>query len=199
MENKFIKKINFIFVLFLLSLIISCSYDYSSRTSNVKYLGYCPTMKNHAFEYARNNNFIAVEVETTSIALENLRKGNFDAVIVGRKAHQNEITSNINGTQLKEGYTLVADSRNIIPESQLSDYIIHTYLDSNITDKLLPNLEIFHYENFETAFAEGVSGYPNAMLIDWRDYQDNFQLLIPMRGNSKTPEFRTPFLYKISE
>lgn len=182
-----------IFVFFIFTSACS-NYDYNEFTP-VRVLGYCPTMKNYAIEYARNNNFMAVEVETTSIALENLRRGNLDAVIVGRKAYRNEIIPSINEVQLEEGYTLISNEQNLIQEFELNNYIIHTYLDSSIAEKLLPNSEIVYYENFEFALVNGISGYPNAMLINWRDYSDGLELLIPMVGINKVPEFRTPFLY----
>ena len=32
-------------------------------------------------------------------------------------------------------------------------------------------------------------------LIDWRDYRDEFGLLIPMTATGKDPRFRAPILY----
>ena len=192
---------NLILILILLFSLSSCFlYDEATKSDNLlSFIGYCPTMEDYAKEYAKENNMVPVKVDTTSVALQNLKQGNLDAVIVGRKAHRSEITPATIESQLEDGYTLISNNQNLIQEFQLSNYIIHTYIDSEIAKELIPNSEIVYYENFENALVNGISGYPNAMLIDWRDYKDNFPLLIPMRGNSKVPEFRTPFLYTVRE
>ena len=33
------------------------------------------------------------------------------------------------------------------------------------------------------------------VIIDWKDYRDEFELLIPLTSQGKAPQFRAPVLY----
>ncbi len=191
-----IEKMSFFGIAFLFLFLISCtSVDVDKELSSQMKLGFCRTMEVYARAYARVNNLEPVFLGTTSEVLEQLRHGNIDVAIVGRKAWSNEVNQNIIEKQLQPGYTLIAKEQILIQEYELSNYMVHTYVESDIAEVLLPDLNIIYHETLEIALFYAMEGYPNAALIDWSDYVVDLPLLIPMSGDDKLPEFRTPFFY----
>ena len=165
-------------------------------TTNATYkeiiLGYCPTMQENAEEISvANNNVVLVKQASTSDALMSLKKGSVDAVLIGRLAKQSEI-ENVNELALKNGYTLITNEKRFIQKSELQKIRIHTSLNKNIAEQILPDIDVVYYQSTEEAVSKGLI---EAVLIDWRDFKDNYELLVIMDGNNKVKEFRIPVLY----
>lgn len=96
-----------------------------------------------------------------------------------------------NEFRLNDSFTLVNSNKNIVYYSQLSNLKIHTYLDKKEVKDFLGNIDnvVFH-KSIEDINSEEI------FLIDWKDYNDSYELLIPIdENNLKVKKFRIPVLY----
>ena len=152
-------------------------------------LGYCPTMEPWAREYANNNNVVLIRKGSTAEALNDLKNNRLDMALVGRLATTFERGS-ANETILRDGYTLVSNQRKIVQE--LSLLTVHTAVDKTIAQEMLPLSKIIFYETTEEAIKFGLN---ENVLINWNDFNDNYQLVVVMDGNQKVEKFRIPVLY----
>lgn len=155
-------------------------------------LGYCPTMKQIAEKIANDDeNIVLVEQGSSAQALQDLNNQKIDVVLIGRKAEQNEIQS-VNERMLGQGHTLVTSSKKFIQESELANIKVYTAVEENIAKKMLPNTEIIFFSTAQEAINKGLH---EAVLIDWKDYKDEFELLVILKGIEKSEKFRIPVLY----
>lgn len=154
-------------------------------------LGYCPTFETYAFDLAKNNNFDLKKFESSNEVLSNLKSNSIDYGVIGRRAYSFEIDDEILEIPLEEyGFTLISPKKNFIEYSQLKDLEIHTYLNKEGVENFLGSeYNVIFHENIEDALKKDV------VLIHWDDFEDNFELFIPMQANEKVAKFRTPILY----
>ncbi len=155
-------------------------------------LGYCPTMKPIAERIANSNeNIILLEQSSSAQALQKLSNNKIDVALIGRKAEQDEIQM-VNEKMLGQGYTLVTDTKNFIQENELANIKVHTAIEENIAEQIIPDSEIMFYPTTQEAIAQGLQ---EAVLINWNDYKDEFELLVILKGMDKSERFRIPILY----
>ncbi len=133
-------------------------------------------------------------VPSAGQALFLLKSGMLDGVIIGRRAKRQELGDETRFLGIKGGYTLVYRQKTGIPVEALKDIEVLTYIDDE---------KISHISGFFRAVRQLNSldeclkyGLEIPVIIDWDDYRDDFELLIPVneRGE-KVPEFRAPVLY----
>ena len=106
-------------------------------------------------------------------------------------AKQKEVRST-NKRVLNKGHTLVTNAKRFIQENELSKIKIHTAIEKNIAKQMLPNSELIFYEITQEAISQGLD---EAVLIDWNDYEDKYELLVVMNDMKKVEKFRVPVLY----
>jgi hypothetical protein len=154
-------------------------------------LGYCPTFEKYAFNLAKDNNFDLKRFESSNEVLSNLKFNNIDYGVIGRRAYSFEIDDKILEIPLEEyGFTLISPVKVFIEYSKLKDLEIHTYLKKeSVEDFLGSEYNIIFHQNIEKALEKEI------VLIHWEDFQDNFELFIPIETNQKVEKFRTPILY----
>jgi hypothetical protein len=191
-----VKKIFIIFcILFLIS---SCTNN--TDEINILNIGYCPTMKPYVDNLIILNNELNIFDDINFInfgssaeVLSQLNQNNIDLAIVGRIALKNELIEK-NEIKLKKSYTLISKEKAFIDYSILDTLEIHTYLAQDITNIYFPkNKNIIYYNSLEEIPKN------NIIFIDWDDFYDDMQLLIPMINNQKVIDFRIPVIYYNNE
>ena len=160
-----------------------------------KKIAYCPTMKPFADKITDSLSDTVEMVEMASAAqvLGALRTGSVDGVLIGRYAKQMEIDSDIKREILKEGYTLVYKVKSGIPAAQLKELTVRTYLDKSELKDFVPLFGTIEY--FDTLDECLDGGFETPVIINWKDYRDDLELLIPLEAYGKVPLFRAPVLY----
>jgi len=157
-------------------------------------IGYCPTMKNFTLKFANLHNYEAIEFSSAAQVLYLLKLNKLDMCIIGRQAKKSEFEGFVK--RIDNGYTLISNSKGMIENSRLSSLEIHTNISKNKIEKLFPELKNMKYhDNLNDALNKG-----NIQLISWDDWNDDFELLIPIdnQGN-KNPKFRVPHIYSNNE
>ena len=158
-------------------------------------LGFCPTMTPYAEGFDKNIDDIElVRVPGAAGVMNMLLAGAIDAALIGREAYKRELNDNIKKKRLKGGYTLVYKDKIGIPKEKLKEISIKTYLPKNIVSDLLPNIgNITFYTSIEECEKENMD---MPMLIDWKDFKDEHEMLIPQEANGmKTPIYRAPVIF----
>ena len=148
-------------------------------------------MLKHAEEISKKNNLEIVRNRSAAEVLYNLSAGMLDIGIIGRKAKQVEFTGY--EKRLKNtGYTLIYIQKAMIDYGQLEEIVVHTYLAKDIVKNNFPELKrVVYHNSLEESLNSG-----EVNLIDWSDWQNNFNLLIPVdEFGNKIEKFRTPILY----
>jgi len=153
-------------------------------------LGFCPTMQETATKIGNNNNFEVVNLQSAARVLAALEKDEIEVGIVGRKAKAREFSGF--KKQLGLGYTLITSQKRMIDKNQLSEIEIHTHIKKEIIENEFSELEkIIYHETLEEALEKG-----DVQLINWDDWNDNFNLFIPVdEYYNKVRKFRTPFVF----
>jgi hypothetical protein len=166
-------------------------------------LGYCPTMKNYSEQIAKKNtdkNIILIETRSSSDALYDLMNNKIDVAIIGRIAKQEEYKNNENKIAnekiLGKGYTLVSNDKKFIQKYDLDKIRIHTSINESVARNLLPKSDITFHATTEDAIKKGIS---DAVLIDWKEYKEEFELVVIMDGINKEPSFRIPVIYSFKD
>ncbi|HDP73988.1 MAG TPA: hypothetical protein ENN46_03485 [Candidatus Woesearchaeota archaeon] len=157
-------------------------------------IGYCPTMNQYlnSFFYGMQN-VKFTEYPSAASAIQQLRAGQVDAVLIGRVSRQSEIREGIKELRLGKGFTLISDSTKTILASELSKARVHTAVPEEIARTVLPENDFLFYESNEKARESGIS---EAVLISWDDFRDEDHLLIPVYSDGrKIEKFRSPVLY----
>ena len=150
-------------------------------------LGYCPTMFPEAQKLSLERDFVLKEYNSAAEVLNALRNNQINKALIGRKAKSYEINSNIKENILEGGYTLVSNQRGFIDYVELNSLEIYTYLENN-TLNLKKNLS---KEEVLEKIKDG-----KIALIPWKDWNDDFELVVVMNGNEKVKDFRGVFLYE---
>ncbi|MFP4195985.1 MAG: hypothetical protein ACLFSN_04435, partial [Candidatus Woesearchaeota archaeon] len=160
--------------------------------------GHCPTINDLAEEIASKNEHVSlVHHESTAQALDELNKGSVDVVLVGRLAHQSEVNNGFE-KRLESGLTLVGTEKKLMRMSDVERSKVHTAVGEDLAREYLPNSKniVFH-DSTDSAIQKGSN---DIVLIDWNDYTDDMELVIPvdMDGN-KIERFRIPVLYSYDD
>jgi hypothetical protein len=158
-------------------------------------LAFCPTMTPYAEVFNREIDEITlVQVPSAAQVMSMLRNGSIDIALIGRDASNRELIPEIAKKRLQGGVTLVYFQKSGIPKEQLLEIPIKTYISKERAEKVLPSLENVKFYSSLTECEQNDVGMP--MLIDWEDYKDEYELLIPMENNgAKVPEFRAPVIF----
>ena len=157
-------------------------------------IAYCPTMK----KYANTINSKITDIDfiganSAAQVLAMLRESIVNIVLIGRTAKSFEINDNIDFLRLKNGYTLIYKEKTGIYYSDLKQVDLNTYISR---EKIKDIVHLFKKINFFTNFDNCLkNGLDTPILIDWQDFKDQFELLIPMDENGKVAYFRAPVLY----
>ncbi len=161
-------------------------------------LGYCPTMSGIAEEIgAKNSHVSLVPYDFTVQALQSLNNEEVDVVLVGRLAEENEIGETFE-RQLRDGLTLIGREKRLISIDEMQRSRIHTYVSKKQAQEYIPNTDniIFH-DSFESAIKDGIN---DVVLIQWSDFSDDLELVIPVDNNmNKIEKFRIPVLYSYDD
>ncbi|MFW5704615.1 MAG: hypothetical protein ACOCXG_02110 [Nanoarchaeota archaeon] len=167
-------------------------YNNLSETNETLLLGYCPTMEQEANKIASNNkNIQLIKYQSTIDVLKDLNQNKIDIALVGRVAKSSELKHGFNELRLEKGFTLVNSQKKLIHYSELKNIIINTYLSKQEVQEFLGSIDnvIFH-ENINDIKSNEI------FLIDWEDYNETYELLIPIdENNLKIKKFRIPVLY----
>lgn len=158
-------------------------------------LGYCPTMTPYAETFDKNiENLELVQMPGAATVMNMLKSGDIDAALIGREAYERELNSSIKKKRLKSGYTLVYKDKVGIPKEQLKEIAIKTYLPKDIVETILPILDnVIFFPTYEACEEEN-GDIP--MLIDWKDFKDRHEMLIPKEPDGmKTAIFRAPVIF----
>jgi len=159
---------------------------------NERRVSFCPTMKPFIQDLNFNKGTAFLDAGSAANALYYLTAGEVDAVLIGRTAKKRELHDQVKEKRLGEGYTLVFNRKMGIEFQQLPGFTIHTYLPRSIAENILPDNKIIFHKSLEECLVDNLS---EPVLIDWNDYQDEFELLIPLDNRGKVPVFRAPVLY----
>ncbi len=153
-------------------------------------MGCCPTMLKSAKEIATKNDFPLEDYGSAANVLHLLRAGVIDIGVIGRKAKAQEFTGYVK--QLAKGYTLISIRKEMLAKEDLPDLKVQTTLLKEIVQKDFPDLRnVVYHEELPKQLVEG-----DVWLIDWDDWKDDYNLLIPVNENyTKDNRFRVPFLY----
>jgi len=80
-----------------------------------------------------------------------------------------------------------------VGSDRLSEIPVITYLsESDLGDLKNQFTKISFVSSLDECLTDNLE---TPVLIDWRDYRDEFELLIPMEAKGKDPRFRAPVLY----
>ncbi len=154
-------------------------------------VGYCPTMEGYAQEHFGEEHII--DMRSTGNALKALERGEIDAAMTGRKARTGEISYDVEEKMLESGSTLITRIQRQIHRNELNGMTIHTHIDLETAENLIPEADIKHYDDMETAKRKGID---EAVLVGWEEISGDYELLVVYDGILKDERFRTPFIYK---
>ena len=158
-------------------------------------LAFCPTMERFAEVFEQDiKELSTVPAGSASEVLFMLRAGEVEAVLIGREAYLHELAPDIKKKRLHGGYTLVFSRKMALLKEQLPGIPVKTYLPAEIASEILPDSKNIEFcgspEECEKIHPE------MPMLIDWKDFKDEYKLLIPVEPNgAKDPVFRAPVIY----
>ena len=188
MENKPLIKLLIIFIALALLGFFVGSFFTGQAIREQKILGYCPTIQSEAMVLAEENNYIPKELSSAAVVLQQLKSGQIDSALIGRKAYSYEISNEISEKVLKSGFTLVSNQKSFISISQLNSSEIYVPEGFN-------GFEFRRKIEYGSEESRDLINQGKIVLISWDDWQDNFELVVVMNGSEKVREFRGVFLY----
>jgi len=158
-------------------------------------LSYCPTMLPYIEKIKEKNLDIEiVNGQSAAGVLSMLRNNQIDMIMIGRKAYQRELKLDVKEKRLQNGYTLAYSQKSFILEEQLGEVAIKTYISKSIVEKDFAFLKNVEYYDSKEECMEDFLSIPT--LVDWNDFEEDYQLLIPMDNNrNKLSSFRAPVIY----
>ncbi len=164
------------------------------ESNSKKRLGYCPTMKRFVTSLNKLNDLEIIEVSNAAQVLNLLKLNKIDIGIIGRIAKKSEFDGFFK--RIRSGYTLIANYKGIIENSKLFSLEIHTNVSKSKVEKLFPELKnVKYHNNLDDALKKG-----EVQLISWDDWNDNFELLIPVDNyGNKNDKFRVPHIYSYNK
>lgn len=161
-------------------------------------ISYCPTMVTYIGKIEDEIdglNFFAASSAAEALYL--LRSRRMEAAIIGRMAKRVEITDSTKSYRLKDGNTLIYRQKSGISYEQLKQVEIYTYLSkASLSDVKDVFKNVTFFDSLNECLEDDLK---TPVLIDWKDYRDDFELLIPMNEMGKVPYFRAPIIYYSDE
>ncbi|BEP29706.1 hypothetical protein [Helicovermis profundi] len=158
-------------------------------------LSYCPTMLPYINKLIDNK--IDLEIVNGMSAagvLAMLRNREVDMIIIGRKAYKRELNLEIKEKRIKNGYTLAYSHKTSISKERLKELAIKTYIPKVIVEKDFSFFEQVEY--FDSKKDCMKNSFSTPTLVDWNDFEEEYELLIPMDENrNKLNIFRAPVVY----
>jgi hypothetical protein len=156
-------------------------------------VGYCPAMAAELSLLKFEGAIIeGIEYLSAAHALQALQDGAVDTALIGRKPYQSELAAGFTYDQLRDGFTLVAQEKKIIPYANLVEMTIYKALiEEEIKDVFPAATHNIHFSESELL---AILDNGSDVLIRWDQVEDNYNLWIPIdsQGN-KIKDFRTPF------
>ena len=125
MKNKPLIKLLIIFIALALLGFFVGSFFTGQAIQEQKILGYCLTMQPEAMALAEESNYILKELSSAAVVLQQMKSGQIDSALIGRKAYSYEISDEISEKVLKSGFTLVSNQKSFISISQLNSSEIY--------------------------------------------------------------------------
>lgn len=157
-------------------------------------MAFCPTMQPFAESITGSIDLVQpVPAGSAAMVLQMLKSGIVESVLIGRTAKSYELGNEVEFKRLKEGITLVYKDKTSISKDQLKEIPVKTYLDKNSLGGVAGFFTKIAYIKSKDDCLKGELSIP--ALINWRDFRDSFELLIPVDENGKVPEFRAPVFY----
>ncbi len=187
------KNNQYLLPLILCIVLLTACDSYNGKAVEEKItLGFCPTMSEHA-EIIAESGISLKQFGSAAEVLENLRDGKISIAIIGRIAKESEVTEDIDKATLCDGLTLISGSKALIEGNDLKSLKVATYLSKDkIKDYEGDFGEVVILNSLDDAISQKSIG---AVLIDWKDFKDDFELLIPMNEGKKIEKYRIPVLY----
>ena len=158
-------------------------------------LGYCPTMFEEAQKISIEEGCVLTKYNSASQVLSALRNNQIQKGLIGRKTYSNEINSDIKEQVIESDFTLVSNKKGFIDYSQLNSIEIYSYSPLEEVSSLFSEEQQIHFMKKQEALKMISQG--KIVLIEWKDWQDNFELVVVMNGSRKIREFRGVFLYSM--
>ncbi len=157
-------------------------------------IAYCPTMEVYIVKLREQLPEVTfVAMPSAGMVLLELKEHRIDGVIIGRPAYSYELNRDTKFVRFRNGHTLVYQTKMAIDERKLKDLKIITYLEREEIKDYLP---LFKSIDFYSSLHACLSfNLEIPILIDFKDFSDDFELLIPVNANGKHPLFRAPVLY----
>jgi len=157
-------------------------------------IGYCPTMEEYVKKIKNIQDFEIINLGSAGRALYSLSNDEIDVAVIGRKAKKREFVGyeKVSG----KGYTLITDSKRMILKDDLANIKVDTNIPKDIVKKEFPELKnVTYHKTLQDALDNG-----NIQLISWDDWNDEFELLIPVdEFSNKVKKFRVPHFYSKKE
>lgn len=153
-------------------------------------IGYCPTMEEYVKKRVDENKNRIINLGSAAQVLSFLNINEIDVGVIGRKAKKQEFKGY--EKRIRKGFTLITNMKNIIGKEELKNIEVHTALSKKIIEEKYPDLKnVFYHDSLQDALKDG-----EVQLISWDDWNDNFELLIPVdEFNNKDTRFRVPHFY----
>ena len=156
-------------------------------------IAFCPTMNPFAEKLVQIEGIKMIPLQSAGQSLATLKAGEVQGVLIGRYAKGREIDSETQQDILQGGCTLVYRAKTGIGETELKNVAVNTYLADEDIQAFKPLLgEIHRFDSLDACLKDQLA---TPILIDWQDYRDEFELLIPMNNYGKVSLFRAPVLY----
>ncbi len=166
-------------------------------------MAYCPTMTPYADAiesqkeqenvFGNEYDIELIPASSAGEVLYMLKTNRVDSVLIGRSAKKSELDDKVSSFRMLDGVTLVYKVKAGVPVEQLKEIEVLTYLKP---EKIARVKNFFKKVTFLDTIDECLnSNLEIPVIIDWHDFRDDFELLIPMNDYGKVPEFRAPVLY----
>ena len=157
-------------------------------------IGYCPTMEKYLKTYIDNKDLDLINLGSARQVLSLLKNDKIDVGAIGRQAKKSEFEGVLK--RIGTGYTLINTTKCMISNDDLETLEIYTDVSKEIIKQKYPYLKnVFYHDDLKDALFNG-----KIRLISWDDWNDNFELLIPVDNfNNKNSDFRVLHFYSKKE
>jgi hypothetical protein len=162
-------------------------------------IGYCPTMAPHVQALVEHHPYLVPRrFDNSATAMGALQTGQVQAILIGRKAWENEHTDHLRLVLLSDGLTLIVQQPGVIRYEDLSRVRILTHESKTAIQDLLPTgTNIIHYDDYDQ-MRTNLDGTV-ALLLRWSQVLPTDNLLVPVdQAGLKIPAFRSPHFYYLA-
>lgn len=162
-------------------------------------IGYCPTMSPYVQALVEDHPYLVPQrFDNSALAMGALQTGQVQAILIGRRAWENEHTDHLRLLLLSDGLTLIVKQPGVIRYEDLSRVRIITNENKAVIQDLLPpGTNIIHYDDFDQMRSD-LDGTV-ALLLRWSQVLPTDNMLVPIdQVGLKIPAFRSPHFYYLS-